>query len=152
MPRSNGFAGSIAGAVLEAPSEELKIKPTEIPESIPMMFVVSGKSQEAPVPEQLSRLLSGCGRLSSIQSAIPVVLVANTTDTDLLALRPTCKTSSLDLREFGSDYPSLLATLVASSWDSPDRALSIKAWVAISPSSIPASTLSLQMPPTKHLH
>ena len=64
MPRSNGFAGSIAGAVLEAPSEELKIKPTEIPESVPMMFVVSGKSQEAPVPEQLSRLLSGCGRLS----------------------------------------------------------------------------------------
>ena len=33
--------------------------------------------------------------LSSIQSAIPVVLVANTTNTDLLALRPTCKTSGL---------------------------------------------------------
>ena len=47
MYRSNGFAGSIiAGAVLEAASKELEIIPTEIPDSMPMMFVVSGKSQE----------------------------------------------------------------------------------------------------------
>ena len=41
MYRSNGFAGSIPGAVLETPSEELKkIAATEIPDSVPMMFVV----------------------------------------------------------------------------------------------------------------
>jgi acyl transferase domain-containing protein len=47
MYRSNGFAGFIAGAVLEAPSEKLKITPTEIPGSVSMMFVVGAKSQEA---------------------------------------------------------------------------------------------------------
>ena len=53
MYRSNGFARSISGAVLEAPSEELKIAATEIPDSVPMMFVVSAKSQEA-LPQHLN--------------------------------------------------------------------------------------------------
>ena len=44
--RSNGFAGSIAGAVLEAPTEELKIVSTEIPHSVSMMFVVSGETKK----------------------------------------------------------------------------------------------------------
>jgi Acyl transferase domain len=57
--RSNGFAGSIAGAVLEAPSEELKIVATDIPDSVPMMFVVSGKSQEALL-QYLNNYLDFC--------------------------------------------------------------------------------------------
>ena len=40
MYRSNSFTGSIAGAVLEATSEEPKIAATEIPDSVLMMFVV----------------------------------------------------------------------------------------------------------------
>ncbi|KAF8811343.1 ketoacyl-synt-domain-containing protein [Phlegmacium glaucopus] len=59
MILSNGFAGSIAGAVLEAPSEDLKIKPTEISDSVPMMFVVSGKSQEALL-QYLNNYLDFC--------------------------------------------------------------------------------------------
>ena len=59
MYRSNGFAGSIAGAVLEAPSEELKIAATEIPDSVPMMFVVSAKSQEALL-QYLNNYLDFC--------------------------------------------------------------------------------------------
>ena len=59
MYRSNGFAGPIAGAVLEAPSEELKITPAEIPDSVPMMFVVSAKSQEALL-QYLNNYLDFC--------------------------------------------------------------------------------------------
>ena len=60
MYRSNGFAGSIAGAVLEAPSEELKkITAVEIPDSVPMMFVVSAKSQEALL-QYLNNYLDFC--------------------------------------------------------------------------------------------
>ena len=60
MHRSNGFAGSIAGAVLEAPSEELKkITAVEIPDSVPMMFVVSAKSQEALL-QYLNNYLDFC--------------------------------------------------------------------------------------------
>jgi hypothetical protein len=65
----------------------------------------------------------------SIQSVTPAALVVNTTDTEL---RPTYKTSLLELkRESESNLLYLPAMLVASFWDSPDRALSIKAWVAI---------------------
>ena len=59
MYRLNGFAGSIAGAVLEAPSEELEIAATEIPDSVPMMFVVSAKSQEALL-QYLNNYLNFC--------------------------------------------------------------------------------------------
>ena len=86
--RSNAFAGSIAGAVLEAPSEEPKITPAEIPDSVPLMFVVSAKSQEALL-QYLNNYLDfcpGCGRFSSIQSVAPVALVVSTTDIDFLAL------------------------------------------------------------------
>ena len=48
MYSSNGVAGSIVGAVLEAPSEEPKITATEIPDSVPMMFAVSAKKPRSP--------------------------------------------------------------------------------------------------------
>lgn len=45
--RSNGFAGSIAGTVLESPADDLRLKTSFIPENTPMIFVVSAKSLEA---------------------------------------------------------------------------------------------------------
>ncbi|KDR66936.1 hypothetical protein GALMADRAFT_232327 [Galerina marginata CBS 339.88] len=57
---SNGFAGSIAGAILEAPTEDMKLRATPgIPESIPMIFVVSGKSQDA-LTQYLENYLDFC--------------------------------------------------------------------------------------------
>ncbi|CAA7264464.1 unnamed protein product [Cyclocybe aegerita] len=57
---SNGFAGSIAGAILEAPSEDMKPQPTaRIPENMPMLFVVSGKS-EAALTQYLNNYLDFC--------------------------------------------------------------------------------------------
>lgn len=44
---------------MEAPSKELKITSTEIPDSVPMMFVVSGKSQEALL-QYLNNYLDFC--------------------------------------------------------------------------------------------
>ncbi|PPQ99823.1 hypothetical protein CVT24_009617 [Panaeolus cyanescens] len=60
MVLSNGFAGSIAGCILEAPSEDMK-PPTAsiIPESVPMLFVVSGKSSDA-LEEYLQNYLDFC--------------------------------------------------------------------------------------------
>ena len=59
MRRSNGFAGSISGAILESPTEKLNITSTEIPDFVPMMFVVSGKSQEALL-QYLNNYLDFC--------------------------------------------------------------------------------------------
>ncbi|KAF8151526.1 hypothetical protein B0H34DRAFT_132545 [Crassisporium funariophilum] len=59
MILSNGFAGSIAGAVLEAPSPEHNLPAAAIPENTPMLFVVSAKSQEALV-QYLNNYLDFC--------------------------------------------------------------------------------------------
>ncbi|KAF9473131.1 ketoacyl-synt-domain-containing protein [Pholiota conissans] len=57
---SNGFAGSIAGTILEAPTDDMKpVVSTNIPENIPMMFVVSGKSQGA-LMDYLNKYLDFC--------------------------------------------------------------------------------------------
>ena len=119
MYRSNGFAGSIARAVLEVPSEELtqdssNRNPGFCPDDVCCQRKKPGSP--SPVLEQPSRFLSGCRRFS-----LPFDLLhVSTTDTNMLALRPTCKTSLLELRrESESNYPYLLATLVASWWYSP---------------------------------
>lgn len=58
--RSNGFAGSIAGAILEGPSKDMQPRlTTPIPENVPMMFVVSAKSQDA-LNEYLENYLDFC--------------------------------------------------------------------------------------------
>lgn len=58
--RSNGFAGSIAGAILEAPSDDMKVEATpSIPENTPLMFVVSAKSPEA-LTDYLNKYLDFC--------------------------------------------------------------------------------------------
>ena len=82
MCRSNGFAGSIAGAVLEAPPEETKIETTEIPDSVPMMFVVSAKSQEALL-QYLNNYLDFCLDVDDS------LFHSSATDTDFS--RPTCR-------------------------------------------------------------
>ncbi|KAJ3515067.1 hypothetical protein NLJ89_g1986 [Agrocybe chaxingu] len=57
---SNGFAGSIAGAILEAPSEDMKPQTAaRIPENTPMLFVVSGKSDAALI-QYLNNYLDFC--------------------------------------------------------------------------------------------
>ncbi|KAF4622433.1 hypothetical protein D9613_009459 [Agrocybe pediades] len=57
---SNGFAGSIAGTILEGPSEDMRPQSTTpIPENMPMMFVVSGKSQDA-LTQYLENYLEFC--------------------------------------------------------------------------------------------
>ena len=92
---------------MEAPTEELKIASTEIPDFVSMMFVVSGKSQEALL-QYLNNYLDFVWmrtRLSSIQSATPVALAVKTTDAGLLALPPTCKTSLLDLKRESVGLP-----------------------------------------------
>jgi acyl transferase domain-containing protein len=58
--RSNGFAGSIAGAILEAPSNDMKAEATShIPENTPLLFVVSAKSPEA-LRDYLNKYLDFC--------------------------------------------------------------------------------------------
>ena len=60
MYSSNGFAGSIAGTILEAPTEDMQPKASaNIPETMPMTFVVSGKNQDA-LNEYLSLYLDFC--------------------------------------------------------------------------------------------
>ena len=57
---SNGFAGSIAGTILEAPSESAKSRPTAgIPESTPMIFVVSSKTHDG-LTQYLQNYLDFC--------------------------------------------------------------------------------------------
>lgn len=62
--RSNGFAGSIAAAILEAPSDEMRVHATScIPENTPLMFVVSAKSSEA-LRDYLNKYLDFCLEVS----------------------------------------------------------------------------------------
>ncbi|PPQ84949.1 hypothetical protein CVT25_004462 [Psilocybe cyanescens] len=57
---SNGFAGSIAGAILEAPTEDMKPRSSpSIPDTIPMMFVVSAKTQDG-LTQYLENYLDFC--------------------------------------------------------------------------------------------
>jgi len=56
---SNGFAGSIAGAILEAPTDDMQPCSSVIPESTPMLFVVSAKTQDTLI-QYMNNYLDFC--------------------------------------------------------------------------------------------
>lgn len=115
---------TVAGTILEAPSKKFEITSStqaEILDSVPMMFAVSRKSQETLQylnPSAWMRILFNLLHW--------FVSVANIANTDLLAL-------NLIARVEGNLYlpPTTANALVTFWWDWPDRALNIRACVAI---------------------
>jgi hypothetical protein len=144
--RSNGFAGSIAGAVLEAPSAELKTKSIEIPDSIPIMFVRQRKlPRSSPrVFDQLSQPLPGCGRSSLPFNLLHQLRVGR----EHYQYRFACVATNMKdlITRLEERIRVRLPVSPGNARRIPtDKALNIKVWIAIWPSTIPVFN-------TKHLH